>query len=156
MTNLNVLIVGHTTCATDIQQAFTLHTVSSLAECQSVVNWIFSRQLCPTGRYRRRHVLIDCWRLASQHHSHLQASTSCQMIPTLPVFPALPRNVLARKALDSAETVFTMNEDSALPTTATVVLARVHPGICEVGSERHRVSISRCTETKLGVRFNHI
>ena len=135
MTNLNVLIVGHTMRATDIQQAFTRHAMSSLAECQSVVNGIFSRQVCPTDRNRRRHESIDCWRLASPHHSLLQASASCQMIHTLPVFPAHHGNVLAHKALDSAETVFTsmINEDSALPTTATVVLARDHQGICEVG-----------------------
>ena len=150
--------MGHTTPATDIQQAFTLHAVSSLAEGQSGMNWIFSRQLCPTGRNRRRHGLIDSWRLARQHHSLLQAATSCQMIRTLPVFPTHLGNVLARKALDSAETVFTsmISEDSALPTTATVVLARVHPGVCEVGSERHPVSMSKCRVTKLGVIFNNI
>ena len=32
-----------------------------------------------------------------------------------------------------------------------MVLARVHPGICDGGSEKHSVSMSRCRGTKLGV-----
>ena len=41
ITNINVLILGHTMCAADIQQAFLRYAVSSLAECQSVVKGSF-------------------------------------------------------------------------------------------------------------------
>ena len=47
ITNLNVLIVGHTMCAADIQQAFLRYAVSSLDECQSVVKGSFPINSAP-------------------------------------------------------------------------------------------------------------
>ena len=63
ITNLNVLTVGHTMCAADIQQAFLRYAGSSLAECQFVGNG--SVRVNSAQLVGRRHELIDCWKLAS-------------------------------------------------------------------------------------------